>query len=268
MHPADVLSEQIKMVLVAAGWPMANNAFRTRNEIERILEFAKVRKLCTGDNPRAGKAISNICWPHQIAKSSAERLFPMRKCRHSSSGFVKNMTENRSVRFIGRWREYCRDYSNSRRLAGCDRPRRLADCSEFGEEDGLPVWKIPAQRMKRKEDPHWIPMSNRMIEIRDEMMQRFGSTGYLFKGNRPGKPVSAESMGWLLRRMGIKGQVDTHGFRSTFRDWGSEETHHEHNVLEMALQHKIKNEAEAAYRRGNLLKKRRILMQDWAHYCA
>lgn len=43
-----------------------------------------------------------------------------------------------------------------------------------------------------------------------------------------------------------------HGFRSTIRDWGSEETNYPREVLEMAIAHKVSDDVEAAYRRGDL----------------
>lgn len=61
--------------------------------------------------------------------------------------------------------------------------------------------------------------------------------------------------------------VTAHGFRSTFRDWGAEKTHHPQDVAEMVLAHVVKNKVEAAYRRGDLFDKRRTLMEDWAKYC-
>jgi integrase len=70
----------------------------------------------------------------------------------------------------------------------------------------------------------------------------------------------------LLKRMG-RDDVTTHGFRSTFRDWVSEETDHSPEVAEMALAHTIANRVEAAYRRGDLLEKRRALLRDWQTYC-
>jgi len=57
-----------------------------------------------------------------------------------------------------------------------------------------------------------------------------------------------------------------HGFRSSFRDWAAETTAHPAEVVEMALAHTIPNKVEAAYRRGNLLAKRRQLMDEWADY--
>jgi hypothetical protein len=36
----------------------------------------------------------------------------------------------------------------------------------------------------------------------------------------------------------------------------------------MALAHAIESKVEAAYRRGDLVEKRRRLMEDWAAFCA
>src|SRR3546814_2407040 len=64
----------------------------------------------------------------------------------------------------------------------------------------------------------------------------------------------------LLREM--KEDVTVHGFRSAFRDWVSEETNHPGEIAEAALAHRVKDKTEAAYRRGNLLDKRRKLMDE------
>jgi integrase len=72
-------------------------------------------------------------------------------------------------------------------------------------------------------------------------------------------------MSVVLQRMGSGGTV--HGFRSSFRDWAAEQTGYPNHVMEMALAHTIGNGVEAAYRRGDLLEKRRGLMSDWAAYC-
>ena len=62
-------------------------------------------------------------------------------------------------------------------------------------------------------------------------------------------------------------QITVHGFRSTFRDWAAEHTAFPNHVIEMALAHTIGDKTEAAYRRGDLLDKRRQLMKAWADYC-
>jgi integrase len=58
-----------------------------------------------------------------------------------------------------------------------------------------------------------------------------------------------------------------HGFRSTFRDWAAEVALFPREVIEHALAHKLKDEAEAAYQRGDLLLKRAVVMERWAQFC-
>lgn len=72
----------------------------------------------------------------------------------------------------------------------------------------------------------------------------------------------------VLRRMG-RGDITVHGFRSTFRDWCSEAAGNafSREVCEHALAHSLPNKVEAAYRRGDLLDKRILLMQAWSDYC-
>ena len=65
-----------------------------------------------------------------------------------------------------------------------------------------------------------------------------------------------------------KERCTPHGFRSSFRDWAAEETSFPAEVAEMALAHTIRNKVEAAYRRGQLLAKRRELMEAWANHAA
>jgi integrase len=59
-----------------------------------------------------------------------------------------------------------------------------------------------------------------------------------------------------------------HGFRSTFRDWAAESTGYANEVVEKALAHVVPSATEAAYRRGDMLERRRPLMDEWATYCA
>ena len=87
---------------------------------------------------------------------------------------------------------------------------------------------------------------------------------YLF--SRSNKALSNMAMAMILRRLKIDATV--HGFRSAFRDWASEETSHSSEVIEMALAHSIQNKVEAAYRRKDLLEKRRVLLLDWETYCS
>jgi integrase len=134
---------------------------------------------------------------------------------------------------------------------------RLADWSEINLEEA--VWTIPADRMKMGKE-HRVPLSESALSVLGERNE-----GLIFKGQKVDKPLSDMSLLMPLKRAGLG--ITVHGFRSTFRDWCSEETGFSHEVQEMALAHAIKNKVEAAYRRGDLFDKRRALMDAWAAYC-
>jgi len=107
---------------------------------------------------------------------------------------------------------------------------------------------------------HRVPLSDAALKVLGDR-----GDGLIFKGRKEGSALSDMSLLMPLKRAGLKFTV--HGFRSTFRDWCSEETGFSHEVQEMALAHTIRNRVEAAYRRGDLFDKRRALMDAWAAYC-
>ena len=92
-----------------------------------------------------------------------------------------------------------------------------------------------------------------------------GNRPYVFPGFKNMQPLSDMTLSKLMKEMGQP--YTPHGFRSSFRDWVSEETNHPSDVAEAALAHMVANKTEAAYRRGNLLEKRRVMMAGWAAYC-
>ena len=111
---------------------------------------------------------------------------------------------------------------------------------------------------------HRVPLSADAMKL-IERLPRSGE--YLFTVNGNGKPIVAMSLRKALGRHGGAG-VTVHGFRSAFRDWGGERTNAPRELLEVALAHAIGGATEAAYARGDLLEKRRRVMQQWATHCA
>jgi len=81
-----------------------------------------------------------------------------------------------------------------------------------------------------------------------------------------GGVLSDMTMAAVLKRM-ERNDLTVHGFRSTFRDWAGETTAFPREVIEHALAHQLKDKAEAAYARGTLFAKRRLLMDEWEKYC-
>ena len=125
------------------------------------------------------------------------------------------------------------------------------------------TWTIPAERMKAKQE-HVVPLSGRSIEILHEAKAISDGSDLIFPGSRYGKPLSDMTLSKLVKELGFK--ADVHGFRTSFKTWSLERTNTANEVSEMALAHTIKNKAEAAYARSDLIEKRRKLMERWAGY--
>jgi integrase len=130
------------------------------------------------------------------------------------------------------------------------------------------VWTVPATRMKAKVI-HRVPLSERAVEILTEQSQKHPESELVFPAPRGGI-LSDMVLTAFLRdqkaQSGEKGRVATaHGFRSSFRDWASENGH-ARDLAERALAHTIQNQAEAAYHRTDLLEQRRTMMEAWANH--
>lgn len=140
---------------------------------------------------------------------------------------------------------------------------RHAVWDEFDLEAKL--WTIPKERMKANRE-HVVPLCARAVKIIERCAElRLRNGAIVFPGIRNLQPLSDMTLTKLLKEM--KQPYTAHGFRSAFRDWVSEETEHPSDVAEAALAHVVANKTEAAYRRGNLLEKRRVMMDAWAAYC-
>lgn len=140
---------------------------------------------------------------------------------------------------------------------------RLATWDEVDLDNGL--WSIPASRMKRKR-AHVVPLSKPALAVFQRAKElRTDDTELVFPGQSPKKPMSDATLAAVLKRMRL--DAVPHGFRSSFKDWAGEVGGFPNELSEAALAHAIPNKAEAAYRRGDLLERRRVMMNAWARYC-
>ncbi len=127
------------------------------------------------------------------------------------------------------------------------------------------AWTIPPSRMKTKKQ-HKVPLTPAALAILERAKAlRQDDSDLVFPSLRD-KPLSDMTFSKLMRELGIAGVP--HGFRSSFRDWAGEATHHPREVIEFALAHVINDKAEAAYARSDLFEKRREIMSDWSVFLA
>ena len=132
---------------------------------------------------------------------------------------------------------------------------------EGGQQYPVPIWRIPASRMKANRE-HIVPLSKRCMTILEQAQSLSDGSGLVFIGTRPGKALSDMTLSKLVKELGYDAHV--HGFRTSFKTWAQEKTDFPDEVSEMALAHTISNKAKAAYARSNLLEKRVELMESWA----
>jgi integrase len=228
------------------------SAKRLRGRIESILDWAKVAGYRQGENPARWKGHLDhlLAKPGKVQKVEHHAALPYKQL----PAFMRTLGEQDSI--------------SARALAFCilTATRTSETLGARWDEIDLVerMWTLPAGRMKANRE-HRVPLSTTAVALLEEMKRIVGSD-YVFPGQRNGKPLSNMALLMTLRRMG-RGDLTAHGFRSTFRDWAAEQTTYPSEVAEMALAHAVGNKVEAAYRRGDLLEKRRRLMDEWDTYC-
>ena len=244
-------TEQVVGVLQPLWSRTPETAERLRGRIESVLDAAKAKGLRTGENPAS--------W-----RGHLDQLLPKR--RRLTRGHHAAMAYEQMPEFMQRLRGRIADAARALEFTVLTAARSGEALGALWSEIDLDkrVWTVPSARMKAGRE-HRVPLSPRAASILAEADENQRS-GLVFKGAKADRPLSSMAMAMLLRRMHV--DVTVHGFRSAFRDWASETTGFAHEACEMALAHAIANKAEAAYRRGDLFEKRRLLMEAWADYCA
>ena len=241
-------TEHILSILNPIWTCKTETASRVRGRIERILSAAITRNLRSSPNPAIWRGhLENILpKPKKIQRVKHHAALPYSE--------IKNV--------ITQLRE--RDCMSALSLEFLILTASRTGEVRFASWDEIEgdVWVIPGERMKAGKE-HRVPLTERCMDILRVAKSTYGEKEYIF--HTKGSPLSNVAMAGLLDR--IAPGFTVHGFRSTFRDWVAEETLHSGEVAEMALAHQIQNRVEASYRRGNLLARRRTLMQDWANYC-
>jgi len=243
-----ITTEDILKILSPIWAKKTETATRLRGRIELILAAATTRRLRSGLNPAQwkGHLETVLAKPNKIKKVKHHAALPFDEIPE----FMEQLREMGTMAALAL--EFC--ILNASRTSEVIGGKR----NEVSES----VWIIPGERMKAKRE-HRVPLSERSIQILKISELLDSDSEYLF--SRKTKPLSNMAMTMVIRR--LKKKVTVHGFRSTFRDWVSERTDHSSEVAEMSLAHTISNKVEAAYRRGDLIDKRRSLLTDWENYC-
>jgi len=241
-------------------------ASRLRGRIEAVLSWATVAGHRTGENPArwAGNLKELLPAPNKIA---AEGNQPALMLDDAPAWFA----DLRKREGFG-----ARALEFAALTAARSGEVRGAMWDEIDLDKGL--WVVPASRMKMNRE-HRVPLSPAAVELLQALPKVEGNP-LVFPAARGGM-LSDMTLSATMRRIhetastdGGKGYVDRvnkrpavpHGLRSTFRDWIAEKTQYPGEMAEVALAHRINNVVEAAYRRGDMVEKRRAMMAAWAGF--
>lgn len=247
MRIDQITPSDIQRVLNPIWLEKEETARRLKQRMQKVFKWAKVVRHYSGDNPMEGIVGALAKQGHKVRHHSALdwRELP---------SFAQELREavDRGVAANALFLLILTALRSSE--------VRLATWDEI-DWDGK-VWVVPASRMKMKRE-HRVPLSPQAIAIL-ERCREFGSD-YIFPSDRPTKHLSGGAFARLIERMGRSG-FTPHGFRSTFRDWCSDNNAAPREVAEKALAHLVGDRTEQAYARSDLFEQRKKLMDEWASY--
>jgi integrase len=244
-------TEDVLAVLKPLWLNKSETASRLRGRIERVLDAARALELRTGENPARWRGhLDTLLSKRPKLTRGHHAAMPYKDV----PAFIAKLAQHKGMGALGL--EFL--------ILVAGRTGEVLGARGAEIDMAGSVWVIPASRMKAGRE-HRVPLVGRALDIVRTQVELFGD-GLLFPGQGGKVEMSNATLAKALRTAG-GGDFTPHGFRSAFRDWASEETSFAGAIAEAALAHVTGDETERAYRRGDVLEKRRKLMQAWERYC-
>jgi integrase len=230
----------------------SETARRVRQRIERVLSAAKAQGLRDGENPARLRDNIQPILGKQHGKSEHHAAIPWA----DMPAFMRDLSKLNSTS------AYALEFA----ILTAARSGEVREATWQEIDLKAAVWTIPASRMKAGK-LHRIPLSPRAVAIL-QGMKRGKAADYVFPGAKARAPLSDAALLECLR--GLRDNVTTHGFRSSFKDWCMEKSAipNADPLSELALAHALKDKTKAAYFRGDALEMRTPMMAAWASFLA
>ena len=251
LHVADVQLAHVLQILEPIWITKTETASRLRGRIESVLSWANARGYRKDENPARwrGHLDKLLSAPEKTTKTVHHPAVPI----NEAPAFYAALQQRAGMG--------ARALEFTLLTAARSGEVRGAVWAEFDLKAGL--WNVPPERMKHRKE-HRVPLSESAIGILRALPHVEGSE-FVFVAPRGGMR-SDMALTAVMRRM--EREYVPHGLRSTFSDWAAESTNYPRDMAEMALAHTLTNAVEAAYRRGDMLEKRRAMMEAWANFLA
>lgn len=262
MLVADIDVSDIKRTLEPIWATKTETASRLRGRIEAVMAWATVAGHRSGDNPARwkGNLDAILPKPSKLAKVVHHPALPMDAAASWFSDVQgRDGFATRALEFMAM-------------VAARSGEVRGAVWSEMDLDKA--VWTIPSERMKARAE-HRVPLTKETVDLLNGL-DRLAGSEFVFPAPRGGelsdaalsacmKRIHAAKPDKYLDRQSGRPAVP-HGLRSTFRDWVAERTEYPRDMAEIALAHTVGSEVERAYRRGDMVEKRRAMMAAWGRF--
>ncbi len=249
---ADVDTGHLARVLSPIWTSKTQTASRVRNRIELVLDYAKTHGWRDGENPARWRGHLENVLPHRskVAPVQPFRAMPWRQI----AAFMAELRAQEGI--AARALEFT--------VLTASRTGTVIGAVWSEIDLGAALWVVPGSRMKAGREFR-APLSNAALELLRALP---GGTGPVFPGDKPGgRPLSADALLVTLRRVAGAASPTVHGFRAGFATWAAE-AGWPADIIESALAHIVGDEVARAYRRTDVLERRRALMEAWACVCA
>ena len=264
---SDITVKHVKDALDPIWTTKHETARRVRMRIEAVLTWTKVAGHLVGENPAR--------W-----KGNLSEMLPKFKASD-----VKENHPALPLEDVARWHAALTKKAG---LAAKALSFLTLTTSRSGEVRGAvwpeidleqKIWTIPGVRMK-SDIEHRVALSGAAVDLL-KTLPRFKGNDLVFPGAKAGRQMSDMTLSGVMRRMHadeiagkrpgwfdprLQKPAVPHGLRSTFKDWVGEKTNFPSDLAEMAMAHKVGNAVEQAYRRGDMMEKRRMMMEEWADF--
>jgi integrase len=250
MAPGDIDLAYVVKALEPHWYRVPETASRTRQRIEAVLDhWAAKNAIHDFVNPASWERVKHVL-------PAKEKLKREKAQKDGSDGHHRALPYAEIPAFMAELRE--RDSLSARALeftiltAARTSEVTGAEWSEIDWE--AKTWTVPASRMKAGKE-HRVPLSERALAIL-RRVPRHGARIF---------PLSNMAMLELIK--GMRPGLTVHGFRACFRTWCAECSTFPHHVCEAALGHTIPDAVVRSYQRGDMLRKRQRLMDQWCEHC-
>jgi integrase len=248
--PVDEIGVDEVMKVIEPLWTTkAESAGKLRDRLERVLDYARVKKYRSGENPAVWKGnLFHLLPPRPKLQRGHMRALPYQHIPELMRSLAaKEGMAARALEFT---------------ILTIARETMTVEAT-WAEVHG-DLWALEAERMKKR--PFRQPLSTGALSVLNAVRPAHPrSNQLLFPSPKVGRVLSNSAMDKVLADLGA--DATPHGMRSSFRDWAGDETEFARETIEECMAHLVGDETERAYRRSDALKKRRAVLEAWSAYC-